>query len=68
MSDYEEGKSRWWGWGNLDRSFDPENRANLMPYLRKTLGMSLDKERFTDPSLEEIELPAPRVQEFPMRK
>lgn len=63
MSDYEEGKSRWWGWGNLDRSFDAKNRAHLMPYLRKNLGMNLDKERFTDPSLEEIDLPAPRVQE-----
>ena len=34
-----------------------------MPYLQENLGMNLDKERFTDPSLEEIDLPAPRVQE-----
>lgn len=63
MSDYKEGKSRWWGWGDLDRTFDVENRANLMPFLRENLGMALDRERFIDPSLDEIDLPAPRVQE-----
>lgn len=63
MSDYEEGKSRWWGWGNLDKVFNVEERANILPFLREQLGMPLDRDRFTDPSLEEIDLPAPRVTE-----
>ncbi|MDY6796102.1 MAG: FAD-binding oxidoreductase [Actinomycetota bacterium] len=61
MSDYEEGKSRWWGWGDLDRIFDAGNRANLLPFLQENLGMALDKERFSDPNLDEIDLPAPRL-------
>jgi alkyldihydroxyacetonephosphate synthase len=63
MSDYEEGKSRWWGWGNLDQRFDIENRANLLPFLKENLGMDLELERFTDPSLEEIDIPEPRTGE-----
>ncbi len=61
MSDYMEGKSRWWGWGDLDQRFDVENRANIMPFLRENLAMGLDRDRFTDPTLDEIELPAPRL-------
>jgi alkyldihydroxyacetonephosphate synthase len=68
MSDYEEGKSRWWGWGNLDQRFDVENRARLLPYLKENLGMELDRERFTDPSLEEIDLPEPRTGEEVLNK
>jgi alkyldihydroxyacetonephosphate synthase len=61
MSDYVEGKSRWWGWGNLDQRFDVENRENLMPFMRENLGMKLDTERFSDPSLDQIDLPGPRI-------
>lgn len=63
MSDYAEGKSRWWGWGDLDQRFDVENRENSMPFMRENLGMALDRDRFSDPSLDEIDLPAPRVGE-----
>lgn len=62
MSDYEEGKSRWWGWGDLDQGFEVENRENLMPFLRENLGMSFEEERFTDPGLDEIDLPEPKVE------
>jgi alkyldihydroxyacetonephosphate synthase len=63
MSDYLEGKSRWWGWGNLDKRFDVENRENLIPFLENNLGMYLGSERFSDPNLDEIELPEPRLPE-----
>lgn len=63
MSDYVEGRSRWWGWGNLDQRFDVENRENIMPFLRENLGMAFDRDRFTDPDLEEIDLPMPRLGE-----
>lgn len=61
MSDYTEGKSRWWGWGDLGQGFDVENRENIMPFLHENLGMKLDRDRFTDPTLDEIDLPAPRI-------
>ncbi len=61
MSDYVEGKTRWWGWGDLDQRFDVENRENIMPFLRQNLGMALDRDRFTDPELEEIDLPPCRI-------
>jgi alkyldihydroxyacetonephosphate synthase len=63
MSDYEEGKSRWWGWGNLDQRFDVENRANIMPFMRENLGDNLEGEWFSDPSLDEIDLPDPHTGE-----
>ncbi len=63
MSDYVEGKTRWWGWGDLDQRFDVENRENIMPFLRQNLGMALDRDRFTDPDLEEIDLPPCRISE-----
>ncbi len=63
MSDYLEGKSRWWGWGDLDQRFDVENRENILPFMRENLGMPLDRERFTDPSLDEVDLPAPRIED-----
>jgi alkyldihydroxyacetonephosphate synthase len=61
MSDYVEGKTRWWGWGDLDRVFDVENRAQLIPFLEKRLGIPLGKERFRDPDLEDVALPPPRL-------
>jgi len=67
MSDYVEGKTRWWGWGDLDERFDVENRANIIPFLRENLGMALDRDRFTDPSLEEITLPEPRLDDEVLR-
>jgi alkyldihydroxyacetonephosphate synthase len=63
MSDYVEGKTRWWGWGDLDQRFDVENRENIMPFMRENLGMALEHERFNDPSLDEIDLPSPRIGE-----
>ncbi|MDD3718059.1 MAG: FAD-binding oxidoreductase [Actinomycetota bacterium] len=68
MSDYMEGKSRWWGWGYLDRRFDVENRENIMPFMRENLGMALDRDRFTDPGLEEIDIPAPRLEDEALRE
>ncbi len=61
MSDLVEGKSRWWGWGDLDQRFDAENRENIMPFMKENLGMKLDRDRFTDPTLDEIDLAAPRI-------
>jgi alkyldihydroxyacetonephosphate synthase len=63
MSDYIEGKSRWWGWGDLDQRFDVENRGNIIPFMQENLGMALDVERFSDPGLDEIDLPSPRTAE-----
>ena len=61
MSDYEEGKTRWWGWGNVDQRFDIENRSRLVPFLQKDLGVELGKERFSDPTLKDINIPEPRI-------
>lgn len=63
MSDYQEGRSRWWGWGDLEKTFEVESRANIMSFLRENLDMTLDRDRFTDPSLEEINIPEPRTGE-----
>jgi len=61
MSDYEEGKTRWWGWGNVDQRFDVENRSRLIPFMQESLGMELGRERFSDPVLDEINIPEPRI-------
>jgi alkyldihydroxyacetonephosphate synthase len=61
MSDYEEGRSRWWGWGDLDQRFDIENRARLIPFMEKNLGVQLGVTRFSDPTLEDIDIPPSRI-------
>ncbi len=61
MSDYVEGKSRWFGWGDLDVSFNMDDRAGLLPYLRGELGIDPEKPLFTEPTLEEMTLPEPRI-------
>ncbi len=61
MSDYEEGKSRWFGWGNLEKAFNMEEHAGLPPYLKEKLDFDPEKKRFTDPTLEEMNLPEPRI-------
>ncbi len=68
MSDYEEGKSRWWGWGNLDKTFDLEERENLLPFLMERLGFTPDRQHFTDPTLDEFTLPQPRIPDEAFRK
>ncbi len=61
MSDYEEGKTRWFGWGDLEKTFDMEERAGLLPYLKRKIDFDPDVPRFTNPTLEEMKLPAPRI-------
>ncbi len=63
MSDYQEGKSRWWGWGDFDQDFDLNERARLAPYLKKNIGVDIlsGKMRFAAPTLDDIELPEPRL-------
>ncbi|MHB8781779.1 MAG: FAD-binding oxidoreductase [Candidatus Geothermincolia bacterium] len=63
MSDYQEGKSRWWGWGDFSKDFDLDERAGLAPYLKQKAGVDLHSGdmRFTEPQLEEMELPEPRL-------
>ncbi len=70
MSDYQEGKSRWWGWGDLDKDFDLNERARLAPYLKESIGVDIlsGKMRFTVPTLDDIELPLPRLESEAMQQ
>ena len=48
---------KWWGWGNVDESFDVTNRPHFNAYVGKHLGMDVDQIEIVSPvDLESIKL------------
>lgn len=68
MSDYIEGKSRWWGWGDLDKAFDLESKGDLMPLLEEIFEEKLDEDFFEEPELGDFSLPKPSIDSGALKK
>lgn len=54
-------ETRWWGWGDIKKTFAIEDRPDLVPYLEERLGIKVEKLREPDPTLDEVELRESRL-------
>lgn len=51
-----ETTTRWWGWGDVDRTYPVEERPTYIPYLEKRLGLDVKDVRIPDPDIENVQL------------
>ncbi|MFH1150189.1 MAG: FAD-binding oxidoreductase [Actinomycetota bacterium] len=54
-------ETRWWGWGDVDKTYPVEERPNYIPFLEEKLGIKVDKVREPDPKLEDLQIREPRI-------
>jgi len=56
-------ETRWWGWGDIDKTYPVEERPGYIPYLQDKLGIKVDKVREPDPDIEKLKMREPRLGE-----
>ncbi len=61
MPKSKEIETRWWGWGDIKKTYPVEERPSYIPYLEERLGIKVEQVRTPDPSLDHVELRAPRL-------
>lgn len=60
---------KWWGWGDIDKTFDINNKPALWPYMVKVSGINPDVNIITPAiKLEDIILPEPNLNEDFIKK
>ena len=60
---YEPRHMKWWGWGNEDTAFRPQNHPGFWPYARTALGIEADHFPIRQWKIESLELPESFVNE-----
>jgi alkyldihydroxyacetonephosphate synthase len=63
-----EKETRWWGWGELDKTYPVEERPGYIPFIQEKLDIKVDTLRSPDPSLDDLELRAPRLKDSVVEK
>lgn len=49
-------ETRWWGWGDLRKTYPVEERPNYVPFYEEKLGLKVKELRVPDPDLEDVKL------------
>ncbi len=52
---------KWWGWGAEDIEFDIETKPELLPYIKKVVGIDGEPEYTYPVKLDEIDLPSQNI-------
>ena len=61
MTKAKDTETRWWGWGDINKTYPVEERPTYIPFLEDKLGIKVDKVRIPDPELDEVELRKTRL-------
>lgn len=61
MTSARDIETRWWGWGDIKKTYPVEERPTYIPYLEKKLNIKVRKVRVPDPKLEDLKLRKPRL-------
>ncbi|MBN2168031.1 MAG: FAD-binding oxidoreductase [Actinobacteria bacterium] len=67
MSDGSDGL-RWWGWGEIDKSYPVEKRTEYVEYLEERLGFKVEELRTPDPELKKLDLRKSRTGEKDLKR
>ena len=54
-------ETRWWGWGDVNKTYPIEERPTYVPFIEKKLDIKVDKIRHPDPDLDDLELRESRL-------
>lgn len=61
MTKANEIETRWWGWGDINKTYPVEERPGYIPYIQEKLDIKVEKVRTPDPDLEALEIRGPRL-------
>ncbi|HEY5493846.1 MAG TPA: FAD-binding oxidoreductase, partial [Candidatus Anoxymicrobiaceae bacterium] len=61
MTKAKDIETRWWGWGDINKTYPVEERPTYIPFLEDKLGIKVDKVRVPDPDLEDLKLRKTRL-------
>jgi len=61
MTKAKDTETRWWGWGDINKTYPVEERPTYIPFLEDKLGIKVDKVRVPDPDLEDLKLRKTRL-------
>jgi alkyldihydroxyacetonephosphate synthase len=54
-------ETRWWGWGDVNKTYPVEQRPTYIPFLEEQLDIRVDTVREPDPDLDAIDLRQSRL-------
>jgi alkyldihydroxyacetonephosphate synthase len=54
-------ETRWWGWGDINKTYPVEDRPGYIPFLAEKLDIKVERLRVPDPKLEDLELRESRL-------
>lgn len=49
-------ETRWWGWGDINKTYPVEERPDYIPFIEEKLDMKVKKVRVPDPEIEDLKL------------
>ena len=63
MTKANETETRWWGWGDINKTYPVEERPGYIPFLAEKLDIKVEQLRAPDPKLEDISLRDSRLKD-----
>jgi alkyldihydroxyacetonephosphate synthase len=54
-------ETRWWGWGDINKTYPVEERPTYIPFLEEKLDIRVDKVRVPDPGIDDLEVRESRL-------
>ncbi|MBU4490376.1 MAG: FAD-binding oxidoreductase [Actinobacteria bacterium] len=67
MTKSSEIPTRWWGWGDIDKTYPVEERPTYIPFLEEKLGIKVKEVRVPDPDIESVKLRNVRLKEATLK-
>ncbi len=56
-----ETETRWWGWGDVEKTYPVEARPTYIPFLEEKLDIKVERVREPDPDIEAVDLRGTRL-------
>ena len=54
-------ETRWWGWGDINKTYPVEERPTYIPFLEEKLDIKVEQVRHPDPDLAQLKLRRTRL-------
>jgi len=61
VTEAKDVETRWWGWGDINKTYPVEERPTYIPFLEDKLDIKVERVRVPDPKLEDLHLRDPRL-------
>jgi len=63
MTKAKDIETRWWGWGDINKTYPVEERPEYVTFLEERLGIKVGELRSPDPKLDDLDIREPRLKD-----